>query len=195
VGEAGAGPGKAGAGHAGEEMWQRSSQGILPRAASRRAELAGILPRRPSLRRRAPVGRSACRGAAGRAADVCGRCVASRPPADERGSVCAGCKARAELEMRPAGDARGRLWPGGDEPTREARRYATKPGPSAIVWLLRVRQCQIRGRRRNYMVSHLIKSSCSRQPQTHFFAGGVCGISGRRPHFHPERRIIAAYNR
>jgi hypothetical protein len=60
----------------------------------------------------------------GRAADVCGRCVASRPPADERGSAragtgrSAGCKARAELGMRPAGDARGSLWPGGDEPTR-----------------------------------------------------------------------------
>jgi hypothetical protein len=78
---------------------------------------------------------------------------------------------------------------GGQQARRACRDSAGEADPASDR-LLRVRRC-IRGRRRNYMVSHLIKSPRSRWPHTRFFAGGVSGISGRRCHFHPELHASA----
>jgi hypothetical protein len=65
-------------------VWRQSSQGILSRAASRRAELAGIMSRRSSFRRGAPVDREKCMPRhRGCTADVRGRCRAPGSPADE----------------------------------------------------------------------------------------------------------------
>jgi hypothetical protein len=132
-------------GHAGEEVWRRSSQGFC------RGRLAGARSL-PGL----------CRGGRASGAELRSGEVHVEAPR-------ARCRCAREMQSPWSARRRGEI--------RRARAQA---------------RCQIRGRRRNYVVSHLIKSFRSRRPQTHFFASGVCGISGRRCHFHPDFRVVSA---